>query len=190
MSSRNGYRIIFNIMNFLFWAHLVVTGIALICTTGLLIDSSILKEAKESPNFHYSISDGVLGINLNNYVPDVQILQFLMMCVVVIMIFIAIIFWNFRVLFKNVSKGDLFVNSNTKSIFCIGIILLIQSFASGFPKAYIATKITPFVHIADGSFKISYSVNGILLIAAIFILFLGVFFKKAVEIAQENELTI
>ncbi|MBU3570050.1 DUF2975 domain-containing protein [Priestia aryabhattai] len=190
MGSESVYCIIFHFMNLLFWGFVTLTGMATICTAGLLFDSSILKEVEDSPGAHYSISDGVLGITLNNYIPDTQVLQFLLICAVIVMIFITAMFWNFRVLFKNASKGHIFVSSNTKSIFSIGIILFIQSFASGFPKVYIATKITPFIHIADGSFKISYSVNVILLIAAIFILFLGMFFKKAVGIAQENELTI
>ncbi|MEK4756125.1 DUF2975 domain-containing protein [Priestia sp. FSL R5-0597] len=187
MNSKKGYRVLFHLMNSLFWFLLATSVIGAMITTYILFDSSILKEIS---GIHFAISEGVLGINLDNYTPDVQLLQFTMVCAIIVMFFVTMMFWNFRVLFENASKGFIFVDSSTKSIFSIGIILLIQSFASSLPKVYIAAKMTPFVHITNGSFKVSYSINELLFITAIFILFLGVFFKQAVAIAQENELTV
>jgi len=181
----NTYRIISYIMNFLFWCNLI--GVALVAAFSIFlsVDSSILKGGNE-----VQASLGVLNFNLKGYESN---LNLGLVEVIILGIgggFSTIMFWNFKILFSNAANDILFVESNTKAVFTIGIVLLISSLVSDIPKVYLANQLAPFIHLTKGNLEISYSMNSPLFVAAIFIILLGFFFKKAVKIVRENELTI
>ncbi len=185
MKRTNGYRILFYLVNTLFWFNIFVAGIMGIMVIYLQFDDSILQNS----SFNLSLGKGLFDVKLNE-IPDTKLVQIWIVALLISCFLSIAMLWNFKVLFKNAAKGIIFVSSNTKAIFATGIIFLIGSFAAGIPKFFIAAKLAPLLNLKHGTITISYSIDGILFIAAVFILLLGAFFKKAVAIAQESELTI
>ncbi|TJZ36678.1 DUF2975 domain-containing protein [Priestia megaterium] len=185
MKRTNGYRILFYLVNTLFWFNIFVAGFTACVIIYFHYDDSIL----QNTSFNVSLGKGLVDVNMHEY-PDTKLIQLLIVASFISCILSSAMLWNFKVLFKNAAKGSIFVSSNTKAIFAMGIIFLIGSFAAGVPKFFIAAKLAPLLNVKHGTITISYSIDGILFIAAVFILLLGAFFKKAVAIAQENELTI
>lgn len=180
MKKTNMYLILSFVMNMLFWIT-VVTLFLVIAT--ISIDPGYIQE-KGNLQMHI----GVFDFHLTEVSP-----YFVWMKVILLGIggvFSAIMFWNFKVLFRNTGNGQLFVRSNATAILTIGTIMLISSLVSNIPKVYIANKVVPLIQLTHGSLDIAYSVNTPLLYSAIFIILLGVFFNKAIKIAKENELTI
>lgn len=185
MNKKNGYRILFYLVNTLFWLNVFSS-----CMIGLMIiyfkfDDSILQNS----SFNVSLAKGLLHIHFNEY-PGTKLAQLAILSGFISSVFSIAMLWSFKTLFRNAAKGVIFTSSNTKAIFSIGIILLIGSIISKVPSFYIATKLAPLVHLTNATLNISYSIDKTLFIASVFILLLGAFFKKAVKIAEENELTV
>ena len=185
MKRTNGYQIIFYLINTLFWFNVFIAGLISFMIIYLQFDDSFLQNS----SFNISLGKGLFDINLNE-ISDTKLVQLWILSILISCFLSIVTLWNFKVLFRNAAKGIIFVPSNTRAIFATGTIFLIGSFLAGVPKFFIATKLAPLFNFKHGTITISYSIDGILFTAAIFILLLGAFFKKAVTIAQENELTI
>ncbi|MFD0769164.1 hypothetical protein ACFQZ1_09700 [Bacillus sp. CGMCC 1.60114] len=181
MKALNIYRIISYIMTVLFIIGIICTITTATLFTAITIDPSIIPNEPGD----YRLSIGVLQF----HIADTMIAKPALMMYPLVLVFPTFIFWNFRVLFKNLAARKLFVHSNTKSIFGMGFVLLIASFINSIPDLLVAKKIISSMHF-KGRVETLYTVNTSLLLASIFIILLGFFFHKAVQIAQENELTI
>lgn len=183
MKKTNIYLILSLVMNILFWSTVVILCIIIATISFISIDSSILQE---TGNLQMHI--GVFDFHLTEVSPYLALMKVIILGIGGV--FSAIIFWNFKVLFRNTGNGLLFVRSNSAAIFTIGTIMLINSIVGNIPTVYMANKVAPLINLTHGSLDISYSVNSPLLYSAIFIILLGVFFNKAIKIEKENELTI
>ncbi|MFJ7744628.1 DUF2975 domain-containing protein [Peribacillus sp. NPDC097295] len=183
MKKTNMYLILSFVMNMLFWITVVILFLVIAAISVVSIDSSILQE-KGNLQMHI----GVFDFHLTEVSPYLALMKGILFGIGGV--FSAVMFWNFKVLFRNTGNGQLFVRSNAKAIFTIGTIMLISSLVSNIPKVYVANKVAPRIHLTHGNLDIVYSVNTPLLYSSIFILLLGVFFNKAIKIAKENELTI
>ena len=183
MKKTNIYLILSFVMNILFWGTVVSLCLVIALLTFISIDSSILNE---TDNLHIPI--GVFDVHVTEVSPYLALMKVIILCIGGV--FSAIMFWNFKILFRNTGNGQLFVRSNSVAIFIIGTIMLVSSLVSNIPNVYMANKVAPLIYLTHGSLDISYSVNKPLLYSSIFIILLGVFFNKAIKIAKENELTI
>ncbi|NRD78513.1 DUF2975 domain-containing protein [Bacillus sp. BRMEA1] len=180
----NVIKLISILLTVFFWVGLIITVCTSAVVASLAFKPSILKGAEINSYNHITV--GIFNISYHNN----SVLPPDLLTAPLFFVLLTLLCWYFRKIFKNLSQGKLFVSNNANAIIIIGILLLINSLIISLPDLLIAKQLLPKIHIDNGQVNASYNIPTPLFIASVLIIFLGVFFHKAVKIASENELTI
>ena len=103
---------------------------------------------------------------------------------------VSFLLWKTCIFFKNISEEKIFVIQNAKAIIHSGIALGLAAFFTNIPSLMLSMKLLPYISFSQGKILVDYHFNIELFVASIAVLVLGMIFRKAVYIAQENEFTI
>lgn len=102
----------------------------------------------------------------------------------------AFLLVNVKSFFKNLISNNIFLYSNANAIRNVGLIVILMSFFNNIPAIIAVNDISKNIDLSNVPYAINYEIEYGLLFAGLAILAVGQIFKKAVKVAEENELTI
>lgn len=168
------------------WISYFFTFVMVVVILSSMLVSAVMLFRPEISSVNYSINLGVLVFQSN----EIIVSNLFLIPLTLNVLLITLLIWNIRCFFKNLSKKSIFVIQNAKLITSTGIILVIMSVTANLAPFIAVQSLVPYLHNSLGEIVINYSVRWELVMGAIPVIVLGILFKEAVKIAQENELTI
>ncbi|MFC0560810.1 DUF2975 domain-containing protein [Halalkalibacter alkalisediminis] len=123
----------------------------------------------------------------SNHISMTPLVQLLSMIQVLLILFLL---YNLLVFFRNLSKGNIFTYSNANSIIQCGVLISIMALFQEIVPIVLAKDIVPYLTYSQGEVALSFTIPFGYFIASIAIITLGIIYKKAVKIAEEQQLTI